>query len=71
MIEGYATANSVMKDLWMISNAAGQEMTINRNKLYALLLQLEKSQYEAGWDKGYKTGLEVSDDGFDIEEVEW
>lgn len=66
------TANSVMKDIWMAaSRAYGEEMTINRNQLYYLLLKLEKEQYEKGWDKGYETGLAVAKDEFDIDEVEW
>ena len=55
------TANSVMKDIWMnAESASGEMLTIERNYLYSLLLQLEKEQYNQGHHDGYQHGLLVS-----------
>lgn len=58
------TANSVMRDVWMnVESASGQMLTIERNYLYSLLLQLEKEQYDQGHRDGYQHGLLVSREG--------
>lgn len=48
------TANTAMRKVWMnISKGVGGELTINRDYLYYLFREVERTNYEQGYEDGY------------------